>query len=68
MIRDVMNEASRRPAEVFVIRVWNLEKSAPGDRMRGCIDHLGTNQRTYFTSLADLSDLIRLRLERQASS
>lgn len=45
----------------FFVRIWH--EGARGEtRLRGFVEQVGTAQRLYFTSLADISDFIRLRL------
>ena len=47
----------------FVVHVW-LEPGEPATgQWRGAVDHLGSGRRMYFSSLGDLTDFIRLRLE-----
>lgn len=46
----------------FIVHVW-LETGQSGTgQWRGSVDHVGFERRLYFSSLADLTDFIRVRM------
>lgn len=56
------NETGRRE-DLFVVRIWRVPSRTGPKAWRGCSDHVASGQRFYFSSFADLSDFIRLRLD-----
>jgi hypothetical protein len=53
-----------RTEHLFVVRVWRETKGASPDTWRGSIEHVATQQRLFFTSLADAHDFIAARLSK----
>jgi hypothetical protein len=51
-----------RMEQLFVVRIWR-EAGARDRSFRGSVVHVSTEQRTYFSELADLVEFVRLRLE-----
>ncbi|MEO7039108.1 MAG: hypothetical protein ABI186_03660 [Candidatus Elarobacter sp.] len=56
-------DGSDRVEQFFVIRVWR-ESGAQADGWRGYVEHVATQRRLYFSALADLTDFLRLTLDR----
>ncbi len=57
----------QRPEHRFVVRIWY--ESGPGaeGQWRGAVDHVGHERRLYFTTLSDLTDFIRARMQAPAA-
>jgi len=51
----------RRVEELFVVRLWR-ETGATSRAWRGSVEHVGTDRRRFFSSLADLVEFIRMRI------
>ena len=49
-----------RLEHVFLVRVWR--EHGPDAAWRGCIDHIGSGKREYFSALGALVDCIEDRL------
>ena len=64
----LMDGTSIPPQHTFVVRLW-AETSAPNAlQWRGSVEHVASGQKFYFTSLGDLGDFIKRRLEASFSS
>jgi hypothetical protein len=51
----------RRIEQLFVVRLWR-ETGATSRGWRGSVEHIGTERRFFFSSLADLVEFIRVRI------
>jgi len=50
----------------FVVRIWFETGSGSDGQWRGAVEHLGQERRLYFSSLGDLTDFIKVRIEEPA--
>ncbi len=57
-----MAEPARRPQHLFIVRIWHEPGRAGPGQWPGSVEHVPSGQRLYFSSLADLTDFITLRL------
>jgi hypothetical protein len=51
-----------RQERVFTVRVWREAGGRLGHALRGSVVEVGSGQRFLFSTLADLSDFLQLRL------
>jgi hypothetical protein len=58
-------DENARVEQLFVVRIWR-EAGARDRSYRGSVVHVSTQQRTYFSELADLVEFMRLRFEVKA--
>jgi hypothetical protein len=55
--------AMDRTEHRFVVHMWLEQGESAEGQWRGAVDHVGSGRRIYFSSLADLTDFIRIRLD-----
>lgn len=55
-----MNREDGRNQQVFVVRAWQeVSTLMPVCQWRGCVEHLGTDQRRFFGDLQEIDRFVR---------
>jgi hypothetical protein len=52
---------AERAEQLFMVRLWHEPGAAP--QLRGLIEDVHAQQRFYFSSLGELNEFIRLRIQ-----
>ncbi|MFZ6026648.1 MAG: hypothetical protein ACOYYS_02935 [Chloroflexota bacterium] len=48
---------------LFIVRLWAETKATPEIQWRGSVEHIGSRQKRYFTSLSDLQVFIASQID-----